>query len=94
MSQATIPLRALTEEAREKDPELFERVKGNSRAIAVAKLRELADKLEACELDGVHVAYRHNHGDDAVMRTFTLLHVIEGQRDGFAKMRTTTVEEI
>jgi hypothetical protein len=34
------------------NPSLLTRTKGNGRAIAVAKFRELADKLESGELDG------------------------------------------
>lgn len=44
------------------NPQLHDRVKGNGRAIAVAKLRELADKLESGELDGVRCQWLDTHG--------------------------------
>lgn len=38
------------------------RTKGDGRAIAVAKFRELADKLESGELDGARVQWLDTHG--------------------------------
>jgi hypothetical protein len=40
------------------------RVRGDGRAIAVAKFRELADKLESGELDGARVQWLDTHGFD------------------------------
>ena len=39
-------------------------VRGDSRAIAVAKFRELADKLESGELDGARVQWRAPNADE------------------------------
>jgi hypothetical protein len=44
------------------NPELLTRTKGNGRAIAVAKFRELADKLESGELDCARVQWSDTHG--------------------------------
>lgn len=44
-------------------PQLHERIVGNSRAIAVAKFRELADKLESGEIDGARVQWLDTHGE-------------------------------
>jgi hypothetical protein len=44
------------------NPELHTRKRGNGRAIAVAKFRELADKLESGELDGARVQWLDTHG--------------------------------
>jgi hypothetical protein len=42
-------------------PDVHSRIKGNGRAIAVAKFRELADKLESGELDGARVQWLDTH---------------------------------
>ncbi len=44
-------------------PDESNRLKGNGRAIAVAKFRELADKLERGELDGARVQWLDTHGE-------------------------------
>src|SRR6188768_1920763 len=44
-------------------PQLHERIVGNSRAIAVAKFREIADKLESGELDGARCQWLDTHGE-------------------------------
>ncbi len=61
-------------EARQRLPDSFGRVQGDGRAIAVAKFRELADKLESGELDGARVQWGTNPGLDTVteMQTVTL----------------------
>jgi hypothetical protein len=46
------------------NPKLITRTKGNGRAIAVAKLRELADRLESGELDGVRCQWLDTHGEN------------------------------
>lgn len=43
-------------------PDVHGRVKGNGRAIAAAKFRELANKLESGELDGARVQWLDTHG--------------------------------
>lgn len=43
-------------------PTVHERVKGDGRAIAVAKFRELADKLERGEIDGARAQWLDTHG--------------------------------
>jgi hypothetical protein len=47
----------------QQNPGLVTRVKGNGRAIAVAKFRELADKLESGEIDGARVQWLDTHGE-------------------------------
>jgi hypothetical protein len=44
------------------EPDSASRVRGNGRAIAVAKFRELADKLESGEIDGARVQWLDTHG--------------------------------
>lgn len=67
-----IKVQAIPESARVRAPDLYARVRGNGRAIAVAKLREYADKLESGELEGCRVEWRDNYGEDTQMRTVTL----------------------
>ena len=60
------------------NPKLITRTKGNGRAIAVAKLRELADRLESGELDGVRCQWRDTHGvlvEDAAGNQYDLTKV-------------------
>lgn len=75
-------------------------VRGNSRAIAVAKFRELADKLERGELDGASCEWRSaswlesEQGKPSKMATVTLT----PQRDehfhtGTVQLTVTTIEE-
>ena len=45
-------------------PDMGLLLKGNGRAIAVAKFRELADKLERGELDGARIQWRARHPDE------------------------------
>jgi len=45
------------------NPGLSSRIKGNGRAIAVAKFREIADKLERGELDGARCQWLDTHGE-------------------------------
>ncbi|HEU4544334.1 MAG TPA: hypothetical protein VFR23_24600 [Jiangellaceae bacterium] len=45
-----------------REPDANGRLKGNGRAIAVAKFRELADRLESGELDGARVQWLDTHG--------------------------------
>ncbi len=47
-------------------------VQGNGRAIAVAKFRELADKLESRELDGARVQWGTNPGLDTETEMVTV----------------------
>jgi len=46
----------------ERGPDQKTRTRGNGRAIAVAKFRELADKLESGELDGARCQWLDTHG--------------------------------
>lgn len=48
----------------QQNPGLITRVKGNGRAIAVAKFRELADKLESGEIDGARCQWLDTHGEN------------------------------
>ncbi len=49
----------------QQNPGLVTRVKGNGRELAVAKFRELADKLESGELDGARAQWLDTHGECA-----------------------------
>jgi hypothetical protein len=57
-----LPIRPEADASYQLRPEVKTRVRGNSRAIAVAKFRELADKLESGELDGARVQWLDTHG--------------------------------
>lgn len=79
-----------------RDPDVFDRVSGNSRAIAVAKFRELADKLESGELDGASVEWRRCKGE--ILRGDTRLVHCTVQADseyrvGKVQLTFTTIEE-
>jgi hypothetical protein len=60
MSAAKNLALAPTRLAPTREPDAQNVVKGDSRAIAVAKFRELADKLERGEIDGASCEWRHN----------------------------------
>jgi hypothetical protein len=47
----------------QQNPGLVTRTRGKGREIAVAKFRELADKLESGELDGARVQWLDTHGE-------------------------------
>ena len=89
MSEAQLKVRALPEEMRRENPQLHTRVRGNGRAIAVAKLRELADKLESGELDGCRCQWGTNPGVDVEteMQTVTLT-------SDTVQLITTKIEEV
>ncbi len=55
---------AVQEVERTRAPDLTLHLKGNGRAIAVAKFRELADKLERGELDGARIQWRARHEEE------------------------------
>jgi hypothetical protein len=71
---------------------------GEGRAIAVAKFRELADKLESGELDGARVQWRQqstleiNAGDPSEMQTVTVSADADYQI-GTVQLLTFTIEE-
>lgn len=75
-------------------------VVGDSRAIAVAKFRELADKLESGELDGASCEWRHSswleseQGKPSKMATVTLTPQRDAQfHTGTVQLLVTTIEE-
>ena len=82
-----IKTHALPESQRSLHPEAFTRVRGVGRDIAVAKLREFADKLESGELDGVRVQWRDDEATESEMVTVTL-------GAGTVQMLTTKIEEV
>ncbi len=84
-----LKVRALPEEARRLNPELHARVQGVGRDIAVAKLREFADKIESGELDGCRVQWGTNPGLDTEteMQTVTLT-------SDAVQIITTKIEEV
>ena len=71
---------------RHRAPDLHGNIKGDGRAIAVAKFRELADKLESGELDGARVQWRDDNGPTTEMITVTL----DAQK---VQLLTTTIEK-
>jgi len=84
----------------EKEPLADEKivVVGSGRAIAVAKFRELADKLESGELDGARVQWRRQSqaesdaGNPSEMTTVTVSADAE-YKVGTVQMLTFTIEE-
>ena len=71
---------------------------GAGRAIAVAKFRELADRLESGELDGARVQWRRQSaleseaGNPSEMQTVTVT-ADEFFRTGTVQLLTFTIEE-
>ncbi len=88
MSEA-LKVRALPEEVRRLNPELYARVQGVGRDIAVAKLREFANKIESGELDGCRVQWGTNPGLDTEteMQTVTIT-------TDTVQLITTKIEEV
>lgn len=84
---------------RDRLPDLQLFIKGNGRAIAVAKLREYADLLESGELDGCRIQWRARHpeevqeGKPSEMQTVTVTHIAPGRPVGTVQLLTTTIEE-
>lgn len=87
MPKAQLKVRALPEEQRRLSPEAFANVRGVGRDIAVAKLREFADKLESGELDGMRCQWGDNGGTETEMVTVTLT-------ADTVQMLTTKIEEV
>lgn len=69
-------------------PEVLENITGDARAIAIAKFRELANKLESGELAGARVEWRDNYGAESQMVTVEL-----DRSAGKVQLRTFTIEE-
>lgn len=84
---------------RERLPDLQLFVRGDGRAIAVAKMREFADKLERGELDGCRIQWRARHeeeiaeGKPSEMVTVTVTHLTAEKPVGTVQLLTTTIEE-
>lgn len=84
-----------------REPDEQGRIRGNGRAIAVAKFRELADKLESGELGGARVQWLDTHGEhfdedglptsglEFVTRT---AHTANGS--GTVSLKAITIEEV
>lgn len=86
---------AVPEAQRVLEPEAFAEVRGQGRSIAVAKLREFADLLEAGELDGCRVEWRDDHGAESKMVTVTITPKVDPEwRVGSVQMLTTKIEEV
>ena len=75
-------------------------VVGDSRAIAVAKFRELADKIESGELDGGSIQWRSpsflesEEGKPSKMAVVTLTPQVDEQfHTGTIQLTVTTIEE-
>lgn len=86
--------------APERAPDREAVVVGNPRAIAVAKFRELADKLESGELDGARIEWRSRSwveseaGTPSKMATVTLTpQSDENWIGGTVELLVTTIEE-
>lgn len=69
------------------------RTQGKGRNIAVAKFRELADKLESGELDGARAQWRDDHSEESEMQTVTLTADAE-TKGGTVQLLTTKIEEV
>lgn len=71
---------------------------GDGRAIAVAKFRELADKLESGELDGARVQWRRRSdaeaeaGNPSEMQTVTV-HADGDYKVGTVQLLTYSIDE-
>jgi hypothetical protein len=85
----------------ELNPKLITRVKGNGRAIAVAKFRELADKLESGEIDGARCQWLDTHGlchedDGTSISGMTTVTRTAWREDGSGQVQlvNTTIEEV
>jgi len=89
MSEARLKVRAIPEEARRQNPELFARVQGDGRAIAAAKFREMADKLESGELDGARCQWGTNPSLDTETEMVTVTFTADT-----AQLITTKIEEV
>lgn len=89
MPQAQLKVRALPEDERRLNPQLFERVQGVGRDIAVAKLREFANKLESGELDGCRVQW----GTNPELDTETEMQTVTLTSDA-VQLITTKIEEV
>lgn len=81
-------------------PDVVTSLKGNGRKIAVAKFRELANKIESGELDGARVQWRDDNGEETEMVTVTISRSAprNGKRvselpGGVVQLITTTIEE-
>lgn len=89
MPNAQLKVRALPESQRRLNPEAFANVRGVGRDIAVAKLREFADKLESGELDGCRVQWGTNPGLDTETEMVTV-----ALTSDTVQMLTTKIEEV
>ena len=83
------------------NPELKTRVKGKGRELAVAKFRELADKLESGEIDGARCQWLDTHGelldsDGAQISGMEFVTRTAWTDDGSGKVQLTavTIEEV
>lgn len=96
-----IPIRREADAGYQNRPEVKQRVKGNGRAIAVAKFRELADKLESGELDGARVQWLDTHGelldDDGAQISgmeFVTRTAWTEDGSGVVQLQAVTIEEV
>lgn len=85
---------------RTRHPDLVLFLKGKGREIAVAKFREMADKLERGELDGARVQWRTRHpeevaeGKPSEMVTVTVTPCADPKWEGgTVQLLTHTIEE-
>ena len=89
MSEAQLKVRALPEEARRRNHDLLTRVQGVGRDIAVAKFRELADKIESGELDGARCQWGSNPTFDTETEMVTVTLTVDT-----VQLITTKIEEV
>lgn len=86
----------LGEKERKADEKII--LTGEGRAIAVAKFRELADRLESGELDGARVQWRRqseaemDNGNPSEMQTVTVS-ADDAYEVGTVQLLTFTIEE-
>jgi hypothetical protein len=76
-------------------PQLHDRVVGDSRAIAVAKFRELADKLERGEIDGARAQWLAPKDDQHTSELATVTRSARDHATGAGKVQlcVTTITE-
>lgn len=93
--QSTAKVRQITEaKGYRLTPTVNERVKGNGREIFVKKLRELADKIESGELDGVRAQWLDTHGEPESGMEVVTRTAWREDGSGQVTLRATTIEEV
>jgi hypothetical protein len=89
------------DDTKERLPDRQLELRGDGRAIAVAKFRELADKLERGELDGARVQWRAQNAEEEKLGKPTEMTTVavtprtdEGWENGTVELMTYKIEEV